>query len=228
MIGRGLRKVDPEHYPGMVKTDCIVLDFGTSALMHGALEQKIDLDGSDGEEPSEAPTKTCPQCDALIPIRLMECPMCGYEFQRQGKAALEDFEMTEVDLLKRSPFKWCPIAADGSAIMATGFDAWSGIFLVNGEWRAVGGLKDGLAKILHIGDRVACLSSADDWLCLNETEAAAHKSRRWLKQPPTDKQLIYLPDSRKQTVHTRYEASCVLAHAFNKWKIDKVLREGRS
>ena len=30
MVGRGLRTVDPEEHPGMVKTDCIVLDFGTS------------------------------------------------------------------------------------------------------------------------------------------------------------------------------------------------------
>jgi len=45
MIGRGLRTVDPEEYPGIVKTDCIVLDFGTSSLTHGTLEQDVDLDG---------------------------------------------------------------------------------------------------------------------------------------------------------------------------------------
>lgn len=223
MIGRGLRKLDPELYPGMVKTDCIVLDFGTSALIHGALEQKIDLDGRDDEEPGDAPTKECPKCHATVPRRIRECPMCGYEFQSVGKLPLENFNLTEVDLLQRSPFKWCPIAADDSVVMATGFTAWGGIFLVNGQWRAVGGVKDGPAKILHVGDRVACLSSADDWLSLNETEDAAHKSRRWLMQPPTDKQMIYLPDSRKQSVRTRYEASCILAHTFNKWKIDKAL-----
>src|SRR6056297_3503561 len=45
MIGRGLRTVDPEEYPSIVKTDCIVLDFGTSSLTHGTLEQDVDLDG---------------------------------------------------------------------------------------------------------------------------------------------------------------------------------------
>ena len=29
MVGRGLRIVNPEEYPGVVKTDCVVLDFGT-------------------------------------------------------------------------------------------------------------------------------------------------------------------------------------------------------
>src|SRR3546814_6826928 len=44
MIGRGLRKVDPERYPGVHKDDCIVLDFGTSVLMHGGIEQAVNLD----------------------------------------------------------------------------------------------------------------------------------------------------------------------------------------
>ncbi|MEA1053326.1 DEAD/DEAH box helicase, partial [Lamprobacter modestohalophilus] len=51
MVGRGLRTVDPEEFPGVVKTDCVVLDFGTATLMHGSLEQRVDLDGEghDGE-----------------------------------------------------------------------------------------------------------------------------------------------------------------------------------
>jgi DNA repair protein RadD len=44
MIGRGLRKVEPERYPGVIKDDCIVLDFGTSILTHGSIEQDVDLD----------------------------------------------------------------------------------------------------------------------------------------------------------------------------------------
>jgi len=34
------------QYPGVVKTDCVILDFGTSSLIHGSLEQDIDLKGS--------------------------------------------------------------------------------------------------------------------------------------------------------------------------------------
>ena len=44
MVGRGLRTVDPQEHPGVIKTDCIVLDFGTSSLLHGSLEQDVDLD----------------------------------------------------------------------------------------------------------------------------------------------------------------------------------------
>ena len=75
MVGRGLRTVDPAEFPGVVKTDCIVLDFGTSSLTHGTLEQDVDLDGSTGT--GEAPTKTCPACAAEIPLACRECPICG-------------------------------------------------------------------------------------------------------------------------------------------------------
>jgi DNA repair protein RadD len=56
------------EYPGVIKTDCIVLDFGTASLMHGSLEQEVDLDGF--ETGDQAPTKSCPECDAEIPASL--------------------------------------------------------------------------------------------------------------------------------------------------------------
>jgi superfamily II DNA or RNA helicase len=46
MIGRGLRTIDPEEFPDVVKTDCVVLDFGTSVLTHGSLEDQVNLDRS--------------------------------------------------------------------------------------------------------------------------------------------------------------------------------------
>ena len=49
MVGRGLRTVDPEEFPGVIKTECIVLDFGTASLMHGSIEQEINLDGHFGD-----------------------------------------------------------------------------------------------------------------------------------------------------------------------------------
>lgn len=224
MIGRGLRKIEPDKHPGMVKEDCIVLDFGTSSLVHGSLEQDVDLDGHDTDEKGQAPLKICPECKAEVPIRVRECPFCGHKFAVAAKRALQDFEMTEVDLLTRSPFQWCPINPDGSSVMATGFEAWGGIFHRGELWYAVGGSKQAPAKVLYVGDKLACLASADDWLNINESEDAAHKSRRWLHAPVTEKQLRYLPDTRSASSMTRYQASCLLAHAFNHRKIETALK----
>ncbi|MFN7177624.1 MAG: zinc ribbon domain-containing protein, partial [Thermaurantiacus sp.] len=128
---RGLRTVDPEEHPGIVKTDCVVLDFGTSSLIHGTLEQDVDLDGK--TEAGEAPTKSCPGCGADIPLAATECPLCGEAFPRddldagEGGAAapLSGFMMTEIDLLKRSSFAWVDLFGDDAALMANGFSACS-------------------------------------------------------------------------------------------------------
>jgi hypothetical protein len=218
MVGRGLRTVSPEEHPGVVKTDCIVLDFGTSTLLHGSLEQDVDLDG---REPSgEAPTKDCPDCGAIVPLATIECPLCGHVWERpQGGEAtpLGDFVMSEIDLLKRSSFRWCDLFGDDAALIANGFNAWGGVFFLNGHWYGIGGLQKQRPHLLAVGERTVCLAAADDWLNEHESDESAHKTRRWLNQPPTDRQLAFLPPEYRQDFGlTRYQASALLAFRFNR------------
>ncbi|CUW37099.1 Type III restriction enzyme, res subunit [Magnetospirillum sp. XM-1] len=221
MVGRGLRTVSPEEHPGIIKTDCIVLDFGTSSILHGSLEQDIDLNGSEGN--GEAPTKECPECGAVVPLGVTECPLCGHVWERAASdpgTPVTEFLMTEIDLLKRSSFRWCDLFGDDAALVASGFNAWGGVFFLNGRWYGVGGLARGMPHLLAIGDRTVCLAAADDWLNQNETDESAHKSRRWLNQPPTDKQLALLPVEFRQDLSlTRYQASALLAFRFNRQAI---------
>lgn len=225
MIGRGLRTVDPAEHSGVVKTDCIVLDFGTATLMHGSLEQEANLDGH--QHQGEAPTKDCPSCEALVPLGCRECPLCGFEWTREETEqaeALDDFVMTEIDLLKRSNFRWCDLFGCDDALMATGFGAWGGIFFLNGRWHAVGGGKDLQPRLLAVGDRTVCMAKADDWLNENESLDTAHKTRRWLNEPPTEKQLRYLPQAMRADFGlTRYQASALLAFQFNKSSIQRLV-----
>jgi hypothetical protein len=220
MVGRGLRTVDPPEHPGVVKTDCIVLDFGTSSLLHGSLEQDVDLIGREAD--GEAPTKACPDCGAIVPLGVPECPLCGYLFSAGGVEEgevvhLGDFAMTEIDLLKRSSFQWCDLFGDDAALVANGFNAWGGAFFLNGRWYAVGGGRGHNPRLLGIGERTICLAAADDWLNENETDESAHKTRSWLKQPPTEKQLAYLPtEYRHDFALTRYQASAMLTFRFNR------------
>ncbi|GLS88377.1 hypothetical protein GCM10010873_33510 [Cypionkella aquatica] len=230
MVGRGLRTVDPEEHPGIVKTDCVVLDFGTSSLIHGTLEQDVDLDGK--TETGEAPTKTCPACEAEIPLAATECPLCGEAFPREdldagegGAAApLSGFMMTEIDLLKRSSFAWVDLYGTDDAMMATGFTAWGGIFWLDGVWYAIGGAKGERPHLLGVGERTVCLAQADDWLNTHETDESAFKTRSWLRQPPTEKQLQYLPpECRHDFGLTRYRASALMTFGFNKRAIRQLI-----
>lgn len=230
MVGRGLRTVDPEEHPGIVKTDCIVLDFGTSSLIHGTLEQDVDLDGK--TEAGEAPTKTCPACEAEIPLAATECPLCGEAFPREvpetgegdDATPLSGFIMSEIDLLKRSSFAWVDLFGDDAALMANGFNAWGGIFFLDGRWHAVGGSKGRAPRLLGVGERTVCLAQADDWLNEYETDESAFKSKGWLKQAATEKQLQYLPPAFRQDYGlTRYRASALMTFGFNKREIRQLV-----
>lgn len=221
MVGRGLRTVDPEEHPGIVKTDCVVLDFGTSSLIHGTLEQDVDLDGKIGT--GEAPTKSCPACAAEIPLAASECPLCGEVLLQDADEAgadstpLSGFVMTEIELLKRSSFAWVDLFGADDALMATGFTAWSGIFWMDGVWYAIGGAKGERPRLLGVGERTVCLAQADDWLNTHESDESAFKTKSWLRQPPTDKQLKYLPpECRHDFGLTRYRASALMTFGFNK------------
>jgi DNA repair protein RadD len=230
MVGRGLRTVDPEEYPGVVKSDCIVLDFGTSSLIHGTLEQDVDLDGHVAS--GEAPTRTCPFCAAEIPLASRECPLCGEVLVEPdettgGSAAegmLTGFVMSEIDLLKRSSFEWVDLFGAEDALMATGFTAWGGVFWYEGLWYAVGGGRGQATRLLGIGERPVCLAQADDWLNTHETDESAFKTRAWLNQPATEKQLQYLgPEHRQDYGLTRYRASALMTFGFNRREIGRLV-----
>ena len=218
MVGRGLRTVNPEEYPGTLKTDCVILDFGTSSLIHGSIEQDVDLNGR--KVTGDALTKTCPSCDAQVPAAVMECSLCGHVFESEheanGPEALGHFVMTEIDLLARSSFEWIDINGDGTILMASGLMAWAGVFFEDGRCYAVGGAKDKRATLLGIGESMVCIAAADDWLNTNESDEAAHKTKGWLRQQPTEKQLAWLPPAcRLDFSLTRYQASAMLSLKFN-------------
>ncbi|HER27445.1 MAG TPA: helicase, partial [Rhodospirillales bacterium] len=137
---------------------------------------------------------------------------------------ISDFVMSEVDLLKRSSFQWCDLFGDDAALIASGFNAWGGIFFLQGRWYGLGGGKNLRPRLLAMGERTVCLASADDWLNENETDESAHKTRSWLNQAATDRQLQYLPAEYRQDFGlTRYQASALLAFTFNKSAITQLV-----
>jgi DNA repair protein RadD len=228
MIGRGLRTIDPAEHPDVIKKDCIVLDFGTSTLLHGSLEQDVNLDDQMGE--GDAPTKECPDCGAEVPAAVKECPLCGYEWKAQAAArelAENGFVMSEIDLLKRSSFLWVDLQQNDKYFLATGFNGWSGVFFKEGEWHAVGGVKNQQPKLLAMGERIVCFAAADDWLNLHESDETAHKTRSWLHQPATPKQLQYLPNHRNDYNLTRYKASALMTMKFNQDGIHRAIQSAR-
>lgn len=237
MIGRGLRKVDPQLYPGVVKDDCIVLDFGTSILTHGSIEQDVELEG--------AGCKECPDCTAKVPSQARECAICGYEWPRpedvvaiagaggggEGKPreGLVDFIMTEVDLLADSPFRYEALF-NGLVSIASALDAWAVVISYGGHWHAIGGGRDvGILHLADNGDRLLSMAAADDFLREHGDSEMANKAKRWMAEPPSAKQLATLGlDPMQALGTTKYMATCMIQWRFSERAIRTVLeRSGR-
>jgi superfamily II DNA or RNA helicase len=223
MIGRGLRPLNPQEYPGLIKKDCLVLDFGTATLAHGSIEQSVQLE--DQLEDGLAPNKTCPECEGEVPAAVSSCPLCGFVFVSRKKEGcrnlgVRDFVLAEIDILRRSPFLWVAVDNREHSFIAAGFNAWGGVFFGvdasgSGQWHAVGAMQKQQAKLLAVGDKSVCFAAANDWMNLHESDSNAHKAKGWLKLAPTANQLQYLPEHQGDYNMTRYKASALINLKFN-------------
>ncbi|QTP63901.1 DEAD/DEAH box helicase [Candidatus Liberibacter africanus] len=194
MIGRGLRIVDPEIYPNIVKKDCIVMDFGISLIKHGFLEQKVNLKGR----------KKGTRKEEEEGILIQEA--------KKDPIVIADFQMKEWDGFKGSPFEWYNVLGKGGIFVATGFDAWGCITHKKGIWFSFGGSKeDKKIRLLMKGAKVNCLARANDWINIKELTDKAYKNNRWINQPATVNQLNLLhPSLAKDYSLTKYQASALI------------------
>lgn len=249
MTGRGLRTVDPELHPGVVKKDCIILDFGTSLLTHGNLDQEDGLHVDAEPGGGEAPLKFCPEsyepgmpyrfpdkngaegCSAELPISTRVCPLCGFTFERISGEEITEVSLTELDILNASPFRWIDLFGTDTCLMACGFSAWAGVFSPDqGEtWHAMGKLQnERKVHRLAITGRLQAISASDDFLRNYEDSKAATKAKRWLDDPATEKQAEILNKFGYGVVgpipkFTKYGAACHASFHFNKRLIERAL-----
>lgn len=85
MVGRGAR-------PSEGKSGFLVIDQGGNYKKHGSLMDEIEwsLEPPKKRRNKEglvdvAPRKSCPKCEALIPVGVVKCPVCGEEIPREEK-----------------------------------------------------------------------------------------------------------------------------------------------
>jgi DNA repair protein RadD len=219
MIGRGLRTIDPNIYPKIVKLDCLVLDFGISTILHGNLEQAIDLNVK------EEGHRECPDCKKQIPKSVEVCPLCNAdieeEIERQKvvkeQRVLENFTMREINLLEKLTFAWTDLRTDNEGMLAAGFNSWACVFKNDDIWLAVCGGKNGkehsiATELVCKGGKLQALAAGNDFLYKHETHDSATKLGYWRNELPTKKQRKWLPPEFKGKRITKGDAGAALTY----------------
>jgi len=219
MIGRGLRTINPKLYPDVVKLDCLVLDFGISTILHGNLEQSIDL------RTERKGQRKCPDCRSPIPRNSELCPLCNVDIEEQiekKKASkklrvLENFTMREINLLEKLTFAWTDLELDNKAMIATGFNSWCCVLKNNDIWISVGGGKRGSqlsieTELIHQGEKLQALAAGNDFLYRHETYESATKAGAWRQEKATESQKKWLMSHFKGKKLSKGEASAVITY----------------
>jgi superfamily II DNA or RNA helicase len=86
------------------KNDFTLIDMGENVKTHGFWDDKRDWIDWFNNPPKQGaekppPSKDCPKCRAIIHVRIMKCPECGYVFPQKEK----EFSMGELVELKKAP-----------------------------------------------------------------------------------------------------------------------------
>lgn len=242
MIGRGLRIVDPEIFPGVTKSDCIVMDFGSSLERLGGLDQVLDLGSSEEVEkiPGVAPMKFCasPDCRRPIPIGARECPLCGYvKPPPQVQPAMilpSDIQLRSYDLvLRQSQFAWVDLPDQdgvyrGRSKIADGGGVWCVAFCdTRRKWHAFGALDKGIPRHLGSGDINAAMSHADAFLTANGDAEKHGRASYYMRLKATEKQQQLA--SRRNIMFDNnvslYELGCLITASVNRERIRAVYLE---
>lgn len=101
MVGRGTRNA-----PG--KDNCLILDFARNIERHGPIDDPNIREPGKGD--GDAPVKVCPKCEAYVPISVMTCPDCGYEFPPPPTEAKLTKKAAMLPILSSPKPEWLPVS----------------------------------------------------------------------------------------------------------------------
>lgn len=170
MAGRGMRTA-PD------KRNCLVLDFAGNIERHGpvdAIRLRTRCSGtvSADDKPTDAPTKTCPDCEAMLSAFARVCE-CGYEFPR---IAIQAHDVT----------------ASSAAVMTAELvpDDYRSIQMVEGVGYSIHPAKPGKPPTVRVDYWSGMHRVASEWLCPLHGGFAGAKFVKWLQTRFTRPELL--------------------------------------
>ena len=108
MCGRAVR-------PASGKTESVIIDHAGCSLRLGLYDDPVlwSLSGARPKDPDEAPVKSCPFCDVVIPLAARQCPACGHLLVAEGaeRAAIPRHRQETLERLEVGSLQWLATAA---------------------------------------------------------------------------------------------------------------------
>lgn len=151
MVGRGTRLAEG-------KDDCMVLDFAGNTARHGPIDTVDGARKEKGDEPGEAPVKTCPECQTINHASAHRCIECDFEFpppkiQVAPKAATSALLSTQIQP------EWCDVT----------------------DVRYAAHVKPGKPTSLRVTYQCG-LTAHSEWVCFEHTGYARSKAEAWWRR----------------------------------------------
>lgn len=159
MIGRGFRLS-----PRTGKTECLVLDYGKNIERFGPIDMiNVKEPSHGGGEPL---AKECPKCRALLPLSVMLCPECGFQFPPKERLKREHEEKAAQAAILSGE-----VSVESYDVSHTDYQIW--------EKR---GAPPGSPRTVRVTYWLDMLRSYSEWLCPEHTGYARGKFEKWWRE----------------------------------------------
>lgn len=160
MVGRGFRLHE-------LKTDCLVLDFGSNITRHGPVDAMVIKDKKKGRGFEGCPAKECPKCHAVINSAYSVCPECGHEFAKSEKEGDPNHDGTASDEQILS-----------GVIEDNDYEVKSVQYYQHFKKNA----HEGAPTTMRVTYEVGFNNYHNEWVCLEHTGFARNKAVKWWKE----------------------------------------------
>lgn len=210
-LGRGLRALDPQRFPGETKTDCVFLDFTGAAQRHRRLEVRI-MEEREAKLRASNVAHPDPEAEGENDnvIRLPK------------PRNLRHFAMMEYELLA-DPKRELVVLPHMDGFIGCNNMAWAGAFLRHGEWHVVA--RRGYGPVIRLDqcDRLEAIALVDSYL--DHEESGPMRPALAQDRPTklmTETMVRHQIDDPKALTN-RYHAHAWIAAGVNRLKIEKVI-----
>lgn len=164
MLGRAFRLA-----PG--KSEALILDYGENIVRHGPVDD-IELNRRrrkkrGGEQ--EFPAKACPECQSVVPVSVLACPDCGYEWP--PREVTHAAEADDAEPLRGTAKKEPPRITD----------TWVDVKDVTYSVHTKKGADEDAPRTMRV-DYHCGLQVLSEWVCFEHKGFARKKAENWWHQ----------------------------------------------